>query len=186
MSQSVSASADIAAPVETNEKTTTMKFTIATPTFTAPAISDETELQPAFNAVTTADMNIEDAPLAAAPSKRSRRSKRNKAAAQAPIVSSEYRDFLEQAEICREQARNAARMKRWKAARGLFDTAIGLCQRALGLRPGSDERNEAQEYLQQLTMEVSTYSELANSKERPFVGHATTTSSFDLLRHKMG
>ncbi|MDF2439890.1 MAG: hypothetical protein JWN98_874 [Abditibacteriota bacterium] len=91
---------------------------------------------------------------------------------------SAYRDCLEQAEICREQARAAARLKRFKAARGLFATAINLCQRALGLKthepsPSADHTDEAQEYLRQLTMEMSTYSELAKSMERPLSGNAS-------------
>lgn len=94
------------------------------------------------------------------------------------LATNAYRECLEQAEICREQARAAARLKRFKAARGLFATAISLCQRALGLKtngpaPAAGQTDEAQEYLRQLTMEMSTYSELAKSMERPLCSKAT-------------
>ena len=107
-------------------------------------------------------------------------------------------ECLQQAEICREQAQEAARMKRFKAARGLFATAIALCQSALSACAArnkeraprnSDETRSAiergteeklsddailnaddaaiQAYLQQLNIEMATYSDLARSMERP-------------------
>ncbi len=103
-------------------------------------------------------------------------------------------ECLQQAEICREQAQEAARMKRFKAARGLFATAIALCQRALNAcadrkkdngvaasasisEPETNENAHAgaikaddvaiEAYLQQLNIEMATYSDLARSMERP-------------------
>ena len=95
-----------------------------------------------------------------------------------------YRDCLEQAEVCREQARVAAGLKRFAAARGLFATAISLCQRALGLREAStieastiEASPDASECLRQLTIEMSTYSELAKSMERPLRKESPLRSS---------
>jgi hypothetical protein len=92
----------------------------------------------------------------------------------------EFHECLHQAEICREQAQEAARLKRFKAARGLFQTAIALCQRAMGLRrstlhsSGPAEASAPPEdglssYLQVLTVEMTTYADLARSLERPIV-----------------
>ncbi len=110
-------------------------------------------------------------------------------------------ECLQQAEICREQAQEAARMKRFKAARGLFTTAIALCQRALSAcaarnkdganlpknSPTHADHNvenagnsndflsgddaAIQAYLQQLNTEMATYSDLARSMERPLNPH---------------
>lgn len=142
------------------------------------------------------------APPAVPPSsRRVRRARKQRAkAAKAAVESGDckaYRECLEQAEICREQARAAARLKRFKAARGLFATAISLCQRALGAKTGesglptdttltgqgvamsdtatldAQARDAAQEYLRQLTIEMSTYSELAKSMERPLSSQST-------------
>jgi hypothetical protein len=98
-------------------------------------------------------------------STKTKRRHRRKTANIAPPLDDDYRDCLEQAEVCREQARLAAGLKRYGAARGLFATAINLCQRALGLRAGAAD--EASERLRQLNIEMSTYSELAKSMERP-------------------
>ena len=78
-----------------------------------------------------------------------------------------YLDCLEQAEICREQARAAARLKRFKAARGLFSTAIALCRQAMLL--GGEACSEAKDRLRQLNDEMLAYTELAKSMERPFL-----------------
>ena len=80
-----------------------------------------------------------------------------------PVVS----PFLEQAEVCREQARDAARLKRFCAALGLFATASALCGHALK-NPALDDptRARVQEYLEQIDLEVSTYSELARVSNR--------------------
>ena len=92
-------------------------------------------------------------------------------------------ECLQQAEICREQAQEAARMKRFKAARGLFATAIALCQSALSACAARNKERAPdaapvnvtenpddaaiQAYLQQLNIEMATYSDLARSMERP-------------------
>lgn len=79
-------------------------------------------------------------------------------------------ECLEQADICCEQARAAASLKRFTAAKGLFNTAVALCQRAVAL--DGVARAEAEGRLRQLHSEMSVYSELARSKERPLAGHA--------------
>lgn len=79
-------------------------------------------------------------------------------------------ECLEQADICCEQARAAASLKRFTAARGLFNTAVALCQRAVAL--DGVARAEAEGRLRQLHSEMSVYSELARSKERPLSGRA--------------
>ena len=76
---------------------------------------------------------------------------------------------LEQANICCEQARTAARLKRYTAARGLFVTAIALCHRAIALN--GTARPQAEICLGQLHNEMSAYSELARSMERPLLAH---------------
>jgi hypothetical protein len=83
---------------------------------------------------------------------------------------------LVQARICRDQAQEAARLKRFQSAVGLFQTAISLCQRAVSLRktPASTiataaNAGEAHEYLQVLASEMSAYDELARSMNRPLV-----------------
>ena len=84
-----------------------------------------------------------------------------------PAESVTYKEFLEQAEVCREQAHNAARLKRYKAACGLFSTAIALCHRAIEL--GGEACTEAKDALHQMQMEMATYVELARSMERPLL-----------------
>ena len=84
-----------------------------------------------------------------------------------PADSATYKEFLEQAEVCREQAHDAARLKRYKAACGLFATAIALCNRAITL--GGDACTEAKDALHQMQMEMATYVELARSMERPLL-----------------
>ena len=76
-----------------------------------------------------------------------------------------YQDCLAQAEICHEQAREAASLKRYTAARGLFATAVSLYQRAtdLGGAPHSEEA------LRQLNTEMFAYSELTRSLNRPLL-----------------
>ncbi len=78
-----------------------------------------------------------------------------------------YQQCLEQAEICREQALNAARLKRFKAACGLFNTAISRCRYAITLGGGACE--EASDKLTQLESELSIYADLARSMERPLL-----------------
>jgi hypothetical protein len=72
---------------------------------------------------------------------------------------------MQQAEICCEQARAAARLKRLKAACGLFATAQSLLTRAVSL--GGDACSEARERLNSISAEMATYCELAKSAGRP-------------------
>ncbi len=81
------------------------------------------------------------------------------------------RDYMQQAEICCEQARAAARLKRLKAACGLFATAQSLLTRAVSL--GGDACSEARERLNSISAEMATYCELAKSAARPI--HQTKT-----------
>lgn len=76
-----------------------------------------------------------------------------------------YLDCIEQADICCEQARAAAQLKRYGAASGLFRTAQNLYQRALTI--GGDACYEARERLQHLSAEIATYGDLAKSVSRP-------------------
>jgi hypothetical protein len=76
-----------------------------------------------------------------------------------------YQECLEQADICCEQARAAARLKRFKAAYGLFSTAQALYQRAMTL--GGDACTDAKERLHHITVEMAAYGELAKSVARP-------------------
>ena len=84
-----------------------------------------------------------------------------------PADTATYKEFLEQAEVCREQAHNAVRLKRFKAACGLFTTAIALCNRAVTM--GGEACTDAKDALRQMQMELATYSEFARSMERPLM-----------------
>ena len=75
--------------------------------------------------------------------------------------------FLEQAEVCREQAHEAARLKRFGAALGLFVTAATLCRHAGTIETDSTTGFEINDCLRQIELEAATYSELARSMERP-------------------
>ena len=85
-----------------------------------------------------------------------------------------YESYLRQAEVCREQAHDAVRLKRWKAACGLFSTAIALCNRAATL--GGDTCLEAKDALRQMQSEMASYSELARSMDRPLLAMPTMAS----------
>ena len=82
---------------------------------------------------------------------------------------------LEQAEICREQARDAARLRRFKAAFGLFSTAAALCRHALASGADADQATAC---LRSIDSEMAAYSELARSMDKPLAprlihaGHA--------------
>ncbi len=91
-----------------------------------------------------------------------------------PADSANYESYLKQAEVCREQAHDAARLKRWKAACGLFATAVALCNRAATL--GGDACTEAKEALRQMQTEMASYSELARSMEKPLMATPTMAS----------
>ena len=73
--------------------------------------------------------------------------------------------FLEQAEVCREQARDAANLKRFHAALGLFATAATLCRHAVTLENDASATSQIQDRLQQIELEAATYYELARSRE---------------------
>ena len=92
-----------------------------------------------------------------------RRNERKKDAAEREA----FRDLLEQAEVCREQAHDAVRLKRWKAATGLFATAVSLCGRAV--QTGGEECKEASDALRQMQVEMTTYDELARSMGKPLM-----------------
>jgi hypothetical protein len=88
-----------------------------------------------------------------------RRTKTIKAPLEMPLTS-----FLDQAEVCREQARDAARMKRFRAAIGLFLTAANLCRHARNAAVTDNEVLDlANERLEQIDLEMATYTELAKS-----------------------
>lgn len=70
--------------------------------------------------------------------------------------------YLEQAEVCREQAREAAHLKRFRSALGLFSTASVLC-RHVAMHGSESERALANEFLGALALEMATYSDLARS-----------------------
>ncbi|RYG59331.1 hypothetical protein EON80_25840 [bacterium] len=71
---------------------------------------------------------------------------------------------LLQAEICREQARDAARMKRFRAAFGLFSTAANLCRHVASVAENDENtRFVAAERLQQIDIEMAMYAELARA-----------------------
>ena len=73
--------------------------------------------------------------------------------------------FLEQAEVCREQARDAANLKRFHAALGLFATAATLCRHAVTLENDAGATLLIHERLQQIELEAASYYELARSRE---------------------
>ena len=68
------------------------------------------------------------------------------------------RDLIEQADVCCREARLAARMKRLRAACGLFETALSLLRHAVQL--GGAIKNEATERLSQISTEAAIYAEL--------------------------
>lgn len=73
--------------------------------------------------------------------------------------------FLEQAEVCREQARDAARLKRFRAALGLFRTALNLCRHAEKTGESDDTRLLAAERITQIDVEFAAYAEFARSAD---------------------
>ena len=79
-------------------------------------------------------------------------------------------DYCEQATVCCEQARQAATMRRLRAACGLFATAIALYRYVL--QSGSallEERTRQQieNGLRQVEQEMAIYEALSRSKSRP-------------------
>lgn len=94
-------------------------------------------------------------------------SKAARATAYQPSSQTMARSFLEQAEVCREQAREAARLKRFGAALGLFATAASLCRHATTIGTDVSTGFEINDCLRQIELEAATYFELARSLERP-------------------
>lgn len=98
-----------------------------------------------------------------------RKKKTRRAVEAAPAPDSDYQHCLQQAEICCEQARDAARLKRIEAACGLFSTAQSLLRRAIGI--GGDACSEARERLASITTEMAAYCELSRSQSRAHTSH---------------
>ena len=84
-----------------------------------------------------------------------------------PDSSPTYQSYIDQAEVCREQASEAARLQRFSAAWGLFDTAIALCINAISV--GGEKANDASDILRGIRNEQAAYSELAKSLKRPLL-----------------
>ena len=74
--------------------------------------------------------------------------------------------FVEQAEVCREQARDAASLKRFRAALGLFATAATLCRHAVTLETDASATLIIKDRLQQIEVEAAGYYELVRSMEK--------------------
>lgn len=74
--------------------------------------------------------------------------------------------FLEQAEVCREQAREAARLKRFGAALGLFATAATLCRHVKSIETDARACSQIDDRLRQIDLEAATYSELARATQK--------------------
>ena len=83
-----------------------------------------------------------------------------------PLYEKVASSFLEQAEVCREQARDAAGLKRFHAALGLFATAATLCRHAVSIETDASASLLIQDQLQQIELEAATYYELARTLEK--------------------
>ena len=94
-----------------------------------------------------------------------RKSRSPKAEAKPPRYENAPGSFLEQAEVCREQARDAANLKRFHAALGLFATAATLCRHAVTLETDAGATLLIHEQLRQIELEAATYYELARPRE---------------------
>jgi hypothetical protein len=92
--------------------------------------------------------------------------------------SSTFSDVVAQAETCCEQARIAGRQRRYKAAYGLFSTALALYKRATLLDGVSYVALESR--LHEVESEMAVYSELAKSMARPL--NTTALGSPHFLR----
>jgi hypothetical protein len=79
--------------------------------------------------------------------------------------SSTFSECVSQAEICCEHARLAGRQRRYKAAYGLFSTALALYKRATMMEGVSYLALESR--LRDVETEMAAYSELAKSMARP-------------------
>jgi len=73
--------------------------------------------------------------------------------------------LLEQADVCCEQAREAARLKRFRSALGLFATASALC-RHVECNGDEEQIALAKQRLSDLAHESAAYGELARGPRR--------------------
>ena len=78
-----------------------------------------------------------------------------------------FQDFLEEAELCCEHARLAARRKRYEASRGLFITAVALYQRAV--KAAGTSYPSIENRVREIELEMAAYAELARSMARPLL-----------------
>ena len=78
-----------------------------------------------------------------------------------------FQDFLEEAELCCEHARLAARQKRYEASRGLFITAMALYQRAV--KAAGNSYPSIENRVREIELEMAAYAELARSMARPLL-----------------
>ena len=88
--------------------------------------------------------------------------------------------YLEQAEICCEQARQATRFRRFEAARGLFATAVALCGRALaatGVNGSSASNQQLQQQVERISSEMAAHTLLARSMQRPLRASSAPSST---------
>jgi lipopolysaccharide biosynthesis regulator YciM len=96
--------------------------------------------------------------------------------------------YLEQAEICCEQAREATRRRRFDAARGLFATAVALCRRALaatGVNGDIKSNQQLQQQVERISSEMAAHSLLARSMQRPLRASAAPSSTqLALSKHR--
>ncbi len=77
-------------------------------------------------------------------------------------------ECIEQADICCERAREAARFHRLEAACGLFATAVALCQRTLAtVALSTTSKARLKHYLDRVLAEMAAHTQLAHSLRRP-------------------
>lgn len=93
-------------------------------------------------------------------------------------VDETFQDFLDEAEICCEHARLAARLKRYEASRGLFITAAALYERAIKAAGSSYPALENR--LREIELEMAAYAELAKSMARPLLNRAPVVAVSDV------
>lgn len=82
-----------------------------------------------------------------------------------PVEEMTFDECVQQAVVCAEEAREAARLKRYQAARGLFTTALDLYRMAGEKNLAAAPQMNGQ--IHQLEAEILVYSELARSMEKP-------------------
>jgi hypothetical protein len=107
-------------------------------------------------------------PILAESAKTSSRKPKHKRKRLAPPAESALHMCFREAEICCEEARSAARLKRFGAAFGLFATAQSLL--LCVAQAGGELRDEACERLASVSCEMAAYHELARSAARPMRG----------------